>query len=64
VLEQLRDGLDFVIDTWRRLSPPARQRIVIAAAGVGIYLIVAPIVTALAFRRMCRLPLTSHASAR
>ena len=49
MLEQLCDGFDFVRDAWQRLSPPARQRIVIAAAGVGIYLIVAPIVTALAF---------------
>ena len=49
MLEQLRDGLDFVRDAWQRLSPPARQRFVIAAAAVGIYLIVAPIVTALVF---------------
>jgi len=49
VFEQLRDRLDFVIDAWHRLSPRARQRIVIAAAGVGIYVIVAPIVTALVF---------------
>jgi quercetin dioxygenase-like cupin family protein len=49
VLEQLRDGLDLVLAAWHRLSPRGRQPIVIAAASVGIYLIVAPIVTAVVF---------------
>jgi quercetin dioxygenase-like cupin family protein len=44
MLEQLRDGLESVLEAWHRLTPRARQALTIAAGSVLAYVLLVPII--------------------